>query len=77
MKFSYSLPYLTGRIYDIWWGSHIDFNHLAMVTTHLYEQNEKAVIFKFKYIDNRELFEISPLRQGRPFNYSLIKSPSA
>ena len=77
MKFSYSLPYLTGRIYDIWWGSHIDFNHLAMVTTHLYEQNEKAIIFKFKYIDNRELFEIGPLRQGRPFNYSLIKSPSA
>jgi len=56
MKFSYSLPYLTGRIYDIWWGSHIDFNHLAMVTTQHYEPTDKAIIFKFKYIDNRELF---------------------
>lgn len=36
LKYSYSLPYLTNRVYDIWWGSHIDFNHLAMVSSDLY-----------------------------------------
>lgn len=53
LKFSYSLPYLTDRVYDIWWGSHIDFKHVAMVTSHLYQSSDKATIFKFKYIDNR------------------------
>jgi len=44
-----------------------------MVTSHLYQPTDKATIFKFKYIDNRELYEIGPLRGGKPFNYSLIK----
>lgn len=40
-------------MYDVWWGSRIDFKHLAMVTTHLYKATDPAIIFKFKYIDNR------------------------
>jgi hypothetical protein len=36
-KFTYSLPYLTNRTYEIWWGSRIDFSHFSMSTTHHYK----------------------------------------
>lgn len=36
-KFSYSLPYISGRIYNIWFGTGIDFTHLAMDTNYLYD----------------------------------------
>ena len=55
-KFTYSLPYLTNRTYEIWWGSRIDFSNLAMITTHHFKQTDLGIIFKFKYIDNRELY---------------------
>lgn len=76
MSFTYSLPYITDRIYNIWWGTGINFQHLAMVTSHLYEQNDKGIVFKFNYTLNRELFEIAPLRQGRGFSKSLMKAKS-
>ncbi len=53
MKFTFSLPYLTNRIYNIWWGTGINFEHLAMVATHLYEPTDYATIFKFNYTLNR------------------------
>lgn len=74
MKFTYSLPFLTGRIYNIWWGTGLNFNHMAMVTSNFYTSTDKAILFKFNYTQNRELFEIGPLRQGRAFNNSLIKT---
>ncbi len=32
-KFTYSLPYITGQIYNIWWGTGIDFKHVSMVSS--------------------------------------------
>lgn len=47
-----------------------------MITTHHYKDTDMGIVFKFKYIDNRELYEIAPLRQGKPFNATLLKLPS-
>lgn len=77
MKFTYSLPYITDRIYNIWFGTGINFDHMAMITSSLYGPTEKAILFKFNYTLNRELYEIAPLRQGTKFKYDLLKTASA
>ena len=56
IQFASSLPFLTGRMYDVWWSTRIDFDHVAMVATHRFQPSDSAVILKFKYINNRELF---------------------
>lgn len=50
---TWSLPYVTGQIYNIWWGTGIDFKHLSMSTTSLYTDSDDGVIFKFNYTLNR------------------------
>lgn len=45
-----------------------------MVTSHLYEDTLPATIFKFAYIDNRELYEIGPQRGGVLPNSSQYKT---
>jgi hypothetical protein len=61
---SYSLPYITGSTYAIWWGTGIDFSHLSFVTTPLYNSLDAGIIFKFNYTVNRELFHVGPMRGG-------------
>ena len=53
---AWSLPYLTGNIYNVWWGVGLDFSHLSLFTTPLYNEQEDGVIFKFNYTLNRELY---------------------
>lgn len=33
---TWSLPYVTGQTYNVWWGTGIDFSHLSISTTPLY-----------------------------------------
>jgi len=33
MKFTYSLPFIIDRIYNIWWGTGLNFQHMAMVSS--------------------------------------------
>lgn len=77
MKFTFSLPYLTNRVYNIWWGTGINFKHMAMVSSHLFTSEDNGIIFKFNYTQNRQLFEIGPLRQGKTFDNALLKSASS
>lgn len=60
------MPYVTGQIYQIWWGTGLDFSHLSISTSPLYSQNDDGVIFKFNYTLNRELYYIGPMRGGQP-----------
>lgn len=62
--YAYSLPYILGRVYNIWWGTGIHFTHLAIVSDHNYLDSEPGIIFKFNYTENRELFEVGPMRGG-------------
>ncbi len=64
---------MTGRIYDVWWSTRIDFTQVAMVTSHRFLPTDQAVIIKFKYIDNREFFDIIPFRNNQTVNESLMK----
>lgn len=50
---SWSLPFITGMTYQIWWTDNLDFNHLSLTTTPLYSEKEPGVIFKFPYTINR------------------------
>jgi hypothetical protein len=33
---AYSLPYITGQIYAVWWGSGLDFSHISIYTTPMF-----------------------------------------
>ena len=58
---AFSAPFVTGRVYNIWWLTGIDFTHLAVDISQLYEDADEGIIFKFNYTDTRELFEIGHL----------------
>ncbi len=60
-------------MYDVWWSTRIDFDHVAMVATHRFLPSDSAVILKFKYINNRELFEVIPFRRNKTSNETLMK----
>ena len=59
---TWSLPFITGITYNIWWGTGIDFSHMSIFTTPLFTAEDKGIIFKFNYTQNRESFKIGPLR---------------
>jgi hypothetical protein len=59
-KETYSFPFIAGSTYNVWWASGLDWTHLAINVNYPYIQSGPAVIFKFNYTENRELFEIGP-----------------
>jgi hypothetical protein len=63
-KYTWSLPFILGKTYSIWWGTGIDFTHLAIFTSPTFTSVDSGVIFKFNYTENRELFEVGPMRGG-------------
>jgi G8 domain len=65
-KKSYSLPYIAGKIYNIWWLTGLDFDHLTLTSSLTLAPIDPAIIFKFNYTDNRELYEVGPIRPGEP-----------
>ena len=70
---TWSLPFITGEMYNIWWGTGIDFSHLSIFTTPLYTPEDKGIIFKFNYSQNREKFNVGPMRGGvklTSYNYT-------
>jgi hypothetical protein len=50
---SWSLPFIAGMTYQVWWSNNADFNHLSLTTTPMYGKNEPGVVFKFPYTINR------------------------
>ena len=61
---SYTTYYMDGRIYNIWWHTGIDFKSLSINVGALNDDNAPAIIFKFNYTLNRELYDITD-RYGR------------
>jgi len=64
-KHLWSLPYVVGRTYQVWWGLGADFKHLSIGSTRFYTSDLPGVIFKFNYTENREVFDIGPFRGGK------------
>ena len=46
---AWALPFVAGRIYNIWWLTGLDFTHLAIDISQTYEDADEAIIFKFNY----------------------------
>lgn len=44
---TWALPFITGRIYNIWWGTGLDFDHLAIATSPIFSSVDSGIIFKF------------------------------
>lgn len=61
---AWSLPYLAGNTYNIWWGTGIDFSHMAIYTSPNFADADPGIIFKFNYTENRELFEVGTFSGG-------------
>ena len=60
-KYAYALPYISGRIYNIWWLTGLDFSHLAIDISKFFVDQDPAIIFKFNHTERRELFELGHL----------------
>lgn len=73
---SWGLPFITGRIYNIWWGSGIDFTHLSVFTSPSFVEADKGIIFKFNYSENRELYRIGPMVGKVPLTAEFYKNES-
>ena len=43
------MPFAVGRVYNAWWLTGIDFTHLAIDVSQLYEDTDPAILFKFNY----------------------------
>jgi hypothetical protein len=52
-KRSYSMPYIAGRIYNIWWLTGLDFDRLSMTSSYYMQPSDPAVRFRFNYTLNR------------------------
>ena len=67
---TYAMPYIAGRIYNIWWLTGLDFNHLSMTSSSYMQPTDPAIRFKFNYTLNRELYEVGVVRPGEPLTTS-------
>jgi hypothetical protein len=72
---TYALPYITGNIYNIWWLTGLDFDHLSMFSSYSLTTNDLGIRFKFNYTLNREMYDIGPIRPGENFNVSSLFTP--
>lgn len=50
---SYSLPYVTGSMYNIWWLTGLDFTHMSIFGSKYMTDAEPAVIFRVNYTEHR------------------------
>ena len=57
IKKSWAMPFAVGKYYNIHWKWGIDFTHLAIAPSRLWNETE-GVVLRFNYTDQRELFEI-------------------
>lgn len=51
-------------MYQIWWGTGMDFEHMSIEPSKLLSPTDQGIIFKFNYTFNRESFKIGPMRGG-------------
>lgn len=48
-KFSYSIAFVAGRVYNIWWLTGLDFTHVNVDVSKKFVDSDPAIIFKFNY----------------------------
>lgn len=48
-------------MYNAWWLTGLDFTHLAIDISKNFQNSDQAIVIKFNYTENRELYEIGQL----------------
>lgn len=74
---TYALPYIAGRIYNIWWLTGLDFDGLTMSSSRYLKVSDPAILFKFNYTLHREMFDIGPVRPHYPLTETRLFAPEA
>lgn len=46
---SYSVAFVAGRVYNIWWLTGLDFTHVNVDVSQKFVDSDPAIIFKFNY----------------------------
>ena len=64
IKNSWAMPFLSGRYYNVHWKWGLDFDHMAIAPSRLWDENDGTVL-RFNYTDARELFELAKWYQGQ------------
>lgn len=54
---SWAMPFVTGQYYNVHWKWGIDYTHLAIAPSRLWDVND-GVVLRFNYTDHRELYNI-------------------
>jgi hypothetical protein len=49
---SWAMPFITNKYYHVHWKWGIDFTHMAIAPSRLWQQNE-GVVLRFNYTDQR------------------------
>lgn len=57
IKHSWAMPFATGHYYNVHWKWGIDFEHIAIAPSRLWNDSD-GVVLRFNYTDARELFQI-------------------
>jgi hypothetical protein len=52
---SWAMPFATGNYYNVHWKWGVDFTHLAIAPSRLWNVND-GVVLRFNYSDHRELY---------------------
>lgn len=63
-KNSWAMPFATGFYYNVHWKWGIDFTHMALAPSRLWDAND-GVVLRFNYSDHRELFQIGKWYQEK------------
>ena len=53
IKKYYAVPYIAGRMYNIWWHTGLDFDNLHMISSNYFSNIDPAILFKFNYTLHR------------------------
>lgn len=52
------MPFITGKTYNIHWLDGLDWDKIVIHPTYSWKKDDKPVVLRFNYSDNRELFEV-------------------
>ena len=69
IKNSFAMPFATNHFYNVHWKWGIDFDHVAIAPSRLWNEGD-GLVLRFNYTDQRELFEVL-----KYFNASVQKPP--
>lgn len=63
MRNSWAMPFATNQYYNVHWKLGVDFTHMAIAPSRLWDEND-GVVLRFNYTEERELYDILKIYGG-------------